>query len=531
MRCAWRWAVAAVQLVLVLVLATYLWREHWGLDDELARATALKQHFDAWKQSTRARHTADSAALQYGALDLSQSQAVGVLRSTPDFRGNQCSNVPYDGELRASVIIIQHNEEPTTLFRTVASVLARTPMALLSDIVVVDDASQTDLSSLFDGIHVGVPVQFVRSDERLGVARARMLGVKASAGDVLVFLDAHVEVGHGWLPPLLAHVTTHPADAISPVLDAIDPASLAIRRSPAMIAGFRWDMLFKWLSIPVQHRSAAAGGDGGGGVAYPSPVLPGVVAIRGTTLEHLGGFDQGLTYWGGDNLELSFKVWMCSGRAVIHPCSRVAHMFMPQHPYLFPDGVAASYTRNILRIVEVWLDEYKPQFYGHRASHFTGVDFGDVSAQIALRSRLGCKPFSWYVQTVYPQLHVPEHHNLAWGELRCGTVCLDTMGHGDGEEVGTFGCHGLGGNQYWVLTAQGELMHGVLCLAATPTGVSLAKCALDDNPPPAQQWSYGPDKKLENKGTSLCLHLNPKGGVHMVPCAAASMVWSFSFAL
>ena len=83
--------------------------------------------------------------------------------------------------------------------------------------------------------------------ERSGLIRARLAGSAMAKGDILLFLDAHVEVSIGWLEPLIIRVAEDRTRVVAPIIDVIsDDTFEYVTASDTTWGGFNWHLNFRF---------------------------------------------------------------------------------------------------------------------------------------------------------------------------------------------------------------------------------------------------------------------------------------------
>ncbi|XP_071535221.1 N-acetylgalactosaminyltransferase 6-like isoform X2 [Panulirus ornatus] len=389
------------------------------------------------------------------------SDEIALNRSLKDIRHPKCKKKMYLADLpNAAVVVPFHNEHWSTLLRTAFSAYNRSPKNLLKEIILVDDASTKDFlgSKLDDFLAKHLPIaRVVRLPERWGLIRARLEGAKHATAEVLIFLDSHTECTTNWLPPLLEPIAVNYKTAVCPFIDVIDYDTFEYRAQDEGRRGaFDWEFYYKRLPLLPEDEANMP-------EPFKSPVMAGgLFAISSKFFWELGGYDPGLDIWGGEQYELSFKVWQCHGTMVDAPCSRIGHIYRKFAPFPNPrkDNFVA---RNYRRVAEVWMDEYKKYLY-MRQPGWLHVDTGDISEQLAVRERNKCKPFKWFMENVafdlakhYPLIEPPDYCNGTIQSLADTKLCVDSKMKGQFDRLDSLGECGPSSQFQFQLTAYKDI--------------------------------------------------------------------------
>lgn len=481
------------------------WHDHEAMKADLIRKGPGEQGEKVVLSSAESNDPLQGTLYSANGFNAFVSDKISVDRSVKDIRHPECKTKLYSKELpTVSVIIPFVNEHWSTLVRTFQSVLNRSPESLIKEIILVDDNSdKIHLKDKLDAYVRDTPrvrdkVRIIRLSERSGLIGARQTGARHAQGQVFIFLDSHTECNYNWLPPILEPIAEDFRTAVCPFIDVIDMENFEYRAQDEGKRGsFDWELFYKRLDLLPEDLANPTR-------PFKSPVMAGgLFAISAKFFWELEGYDEGLKIWGGEQYELSFKIWQCGGQMVDAPCSRVGHIYRKFAP--FSSGGFGNYLgKNYRRVAEVWMDEYAEYIY-KRKPNYKSIDPGDVSKQKALRERLKCKSFKWFMENVafdqpkqYPPIEPEDYahgfiQNVQYSNL-CATsgasnepffvsecdgssrqkfilnwhkdirtyvshsMCWDVSQGGEQAPVMPYPCHGGKGNQLWRYYPDSQLL-------------------------------------------------------------------------
>lgn len=453
-------------------------------------------------------HAMKVKAHEPNCFNLYRSDSLPLSRPLPEARNSACRNIVYNIKRMpaTSVIFVFYNEPLSTLYRSIQTVFDRSPPELLHEVILVDDGSSAPwLGPQLDEYVTLLPkTKLVRLPQRSGLMEARSAGARAATGETLTFLDSHIECNAGWLEPLMSRIAEDRRHVVMPIIDSIGADDFGYQLGGIAVLGFTWSLGQTGIYSRSFSTSSAQ--------PAPSPIMAGgLFSIDRELFFDLGAYDSEMKEYGGEEMDISFRIWQCGNTLECIPCSRVGHIFRSKEFWVgqaYPvDG--KNVIRNKLRTAEVWMDEYKrlPQL---ALAPMTAEELGPLDNLFQLRERLKCRSFGWYLENVYPELEVPFGPNARTGQFRNAlqSACLDTLGGINSHDaIGVYPCHGQRGTQEFVLTEQNQIKIAVSgyarCLFASGVQVTQNHCG-GETP---FIWHHDPTHGWLKSSLGKCLQL------------------------
>jgi len=319
----------------------------------------------------------------------SSMREIPTYQPATDFKPKGCKKVAKDSvKSKVSIIIPSLNESYDHVVKTFLSLKNTAPLELIEEIIFLNDGGEVYEEEMKAIIPQTI---IIRHTERQGLIRSKKEGAAIAKAPILLFWEPHVIAQNGWLEPLIAHVEQHPNAVAMPSLD-VWKSDGVFQKATIGYYRFEWNFNLMYTNaLNIAYNDPEP---------YPTPATAGgIFAMRKDFFLELGLYDAELLQWGGDHIELAFKVWRCGGRIDMFPCSRAAHFFRSEEERPYPVDVRRV-VNNYARIARIWLDQkYLPFFYKVKPEAVS-MEVGELSEQKELKTKLKCKSMAWYLRNI-----------------------------------------------------------------------------------------------------------------------------------
>ncbi|GLY29546.1 glycosyltransferase [Kineosporia sp. NBRC 101731] len=267
--------------------------------------------------------------------------------------------------LATGTVIIPTYNRSHLLALTLDSLAAQDLPGERFDVIVVDDGSSDDTRSVADRYREKLRLSYhFQPDEGYRGARARNVGIEHATGDVCIFIDDGVLLHSG---AVAAHLAAHEREQATAVIGyvygfALDDAGADEIRAAA--DGVDADTAIARLAqsgrcLDFREEFYGKYTDDFADLPAPWPVYWTCNVSAGTEqLRRVGGFDEELQSWGGEDVDLGYRLHRDGARFVLergaaslhypHPKSKGANMWSS---YVNYRRIAEKYNTPIMQLL------------------------------------------------------------------------------------------------------------------------------------------------------------------------------------
>ncbi len=253
---------------------------------------------------------------------------------------------------KISVVILAKNEE-NLIKNTILQFIEQANYEKI-EILVVNDGSTDSTEKILAQLNYS-NLKTIRTNG-IGITKARNLGAKYTKGEILVFSDAHMELSNNWAKNLADYYANEKFCMATPLI--YDLSHNFKTYGCTLNKNFSLDYLH---INPFNNYS---------------PIAIGCFMIfsRDKYLE-LGKYDEGMNYYGYEDIELSIRCWLMGFSIRLLPEIRVGHLWKDKNNKDF-DYIKNKYT--ILRTAylhfnEQRIERVKKIIKSHYDHHFSEV--------------------------------------------------------------------------------------------------------------------------------------------------------------